>query len=59
MAACEHTLNCYSWLPEHIGVFQQLRLISVDGDDLTASAQNSAVAQPEVTHSACKHDTQC
>lgn len=50
----EHTLNCYGWFPEHIGVFQQLRLVSVDGDDLTASAQNSAVAQPEVTHSTCK-----
>lgn len=58
MAACEHTLNCYSWFPEHIWVFQQLLLIPVDSDDLTASVKNSAVAQPEVTHGACKHNTQ-
>lgn len=55
MACCEHTLNCYSWFPEHIRVFQQLRLISVDSDDLATSVQNSAIAQPEVTHRACKH----
>lgn len=50
----EHTLNCYGWFPEHIGVFQQLCFVSVDGDDLAASAQHSAVAQPEVTHGTCK-----
>lgn len=54
----EHTLNCYGWFPEHIRVFQQLRLVSVHSNDLTASVQNSAVAQPEVTHSACTHSTQ-
>lgn len=53
--SCEHTLNCYSRFPEHIRVLQQLRLISVDSDDLATSVQNSAIAQPEVTHSACKN----
>lgn len=50
----KNTSNCCGWFPEHIGVFQQLRFVSVDGDDLTASVQNSAVAQPEVAHSTCK-----
>lgn len=58
-AACKHTLNCYSWFPENIRVYQQLRLISVDSDDLTAPVENSAVSQPEVTHSACERNTQC
>ena len=59
VAACKHTLDCYSWFPEHIRVFQQLRLISVDSDDLTAPVENSAIAQPEVTHSPCERNTRC
>lgn len=55
--AREHTLNGDGWFPEHVRVFQQLRLISVDRDDLTASVKNSAVTQPEVTHGACKRNT--
>lgn len=47
------TLNSYCWFPKHVGVLQQLRLVSVDRDDLAASAQDSAVAQPKVTHRTC------
>lgn len=54
----QHTLKCHCWFPKHVRVFQQLRLISVDCDDLTASVKNSAVAQPEVTHRTCKDTTQ-
>lgn len=53
-AGGKRTLNCYGGFPEHVGVFQQLRLVSVDGDDPAAPAEDSAVAQPEVTHSACR-----
>lgn len=57
-AGCKHTLNRNSWFPEHIRILQQLGFVSVDSDDLAASVQDSAVAQPEVTHGACEHHTQ-
>lgn len=59
VADCKHTLNCYSGFPEHIRVFQQLCLVSVHSNDLAASAEDSAIAQPEVAHSACNVKTQC
>lgn len=58
IAFFKHTLDCYSCFPEHIRVFQQLCLVSVDSNDLTASVEDSTIAQAEVTHSACKHNTQ-
>ena len=52
----KQTLDCNSWFPEHVRVLQQLSFISVDGDDFAASVQNPAIAQTEVTHSACQHN---
>lgn len=48
------TLNSHCGLPEQVRILQELRLVSVDCDDFTASVQRPAVTQSEVTHRACK-----
>lgn len=55
----EHTLDGYSWFPEHIWVLQQLCLVSVDSDNLAPSVEDSTITQAEVAHRSWSHPTDC